>query len=407
MADKKGYAYIDKYGFSHVSSDKKTAEQSAAPGTSVSDYSGKYSGGYARNETGGRVSLPLPGAKEYGNYNPDKGDIGLLQAGDYSKYIGSTIPIGQTQVKSTPSIPTGSGLTGAALQFKNLLNSGVNPTLAYSNMFGAEKGNIIPAIPTGAPSQSQNDFTPEQLTNLQNYKTDPLLGYNEIARAGTVYNQKIAAGDIEGAQRAHTWANQVRDYMGISDQYDPVSGANLNEQPTTKIPTGQTTTVTPPVPQYSPTGYTPVSAPYPTLKLSSGEETIVPTQNYVNQQYALQDQLYNKDYNERKLAAEIEAEANKIENQDWYRELFKNKTQAEIAELTRNANAPYSSGGGGSVGGLTPYQQLQYEKDTQKAMNDWVSKQVENDGRLMSDNSNYASLYDAWKTMYVNSMYGG
>lgn len=59
-----GYAYIDKYGFSHVVSSRETAEQYAAPGTEISEYWGSYYGGYARDEHGERVSL---GGVPYGN----------------------------------------------------------------------------------------------------------------------------------------------------------------------------------------------------------------------------------------------------------------------------------------------------------------------------------------------------
>ena len=59
-----GYAYIDKYGFSHVVSSRETAEQYAAPGTQISEYGGSFYGGYARDEQGERVSL---GGVPYGN----------------------------------------------------------------------------------------------------------------------------------------------------------------------------------------------------------------------------------------------------------------------------------------------------------------------------------------------------
>lgn len=59
-----GYAYIDKYGFSHVVSSRETAEQYAAPGTTISEYGGSFYGGYARDEQGERVSL---GGVPYGN----------------------------------------------------------------------------------------------------------------------------------------------------------------------------------------------------------------------------------------------------------------------------------------------------------------------------------------------------
>lgn len=78
---------------------------------------------------------------------------------------------------------------------------------------------------------SAMNLQPEQVANapwqttLDSYKTNTAAGYAEIARAGEVYNQKMAAGDTAGAEAAHTWANQVRDAMGIS-QYDRDTGAS-------------------------------------------------------------------------------------------------------------------------------------------------------------------------------------
>lgn len=74
-----------------------------------------------------------------------------------------------------------------------------------------------------------------------------------------------------------------------------------------------------------------------------------------------------------------------------------NQIKAQTANYNRLAS------GGGSSGGLTTSQEL----SSQKAMNDWVTKQVENDSRLLPDYSNYQQLYDAWKNMYVQNMYGG
>ena len=77
---------------------------------------------------------------------------------------------------------------------------------------------------TPAPSQTPS-ATPQWQQNLESYKTNPQAGQAEIARAGQVYQQKMAAGDAAGANAAHTWANQIRDAMGTSGQYNPQTGA--------------------------------------------------------------------------------------------------------------------------------------------------------------------------------------
>jgi len=85
---------------------------------------------------------------------------------------------------------------------------------------------------------------------------------------------------------------------------------------------------------------------------------------------------------------------------------------ASYRESTLALQTAKSSGSGG--GGVTSYQQYQINRNTNKdeaesqaAMDKWVTNMVANDGRLNPDYSNYATLYDAWKNMYVQNMYGG
>ncbi len=96
-----GYAYIDKYGFPHVSSDKKSAERFAAPGTSVYEYTGSYSGGYATGHGGERQMVDLPGARVYGNAP------GTAYADP--KYVGGAVGTSTQQ-------PAQQGLTDAQIQ---------------------------------------------------------------------------------------------------------------------------------------------------------------------------------------------------------------------------------------------------------------------------------------------------
>lgn len=62
---------------------------------------------------------------------------------------------------------------------------------------------------------------------LSTYATNSGAGQKEIERAQQVFEAKKAAGDMAGANAAHTWANQIRDTMGVSDQYDRATGAAI------------------------------------------------------------------------------------------------------------------------------------------------------------------------------------
>lgn len=86
------------------------------------------------------------------------------------------------------------------------------------------------AQPSTAKNTPQTETWQQALTR---YTTDKTAGQDEIARAGQVYNQKIAAGDSAGANAAHVWANQIRDAMGLQGTYDPTSGRNLLTNNTT------------------------------------------------------------------------------------------------------------------------------------------------------------------------------
>lgn len=194
----KGYAYTDQYGFSHVVSNPATAQQYAKQGTGVKEYTGSFSGGYARTPEGGRISLALPGAVNYGNLDISKGDIGLADAGQYSKHIGSTV--GATQPTAQPVLAS---LQAAAAK-ATAAQGATQQTMDWQ-----QRLNWI----------GSNPSSPEVQQWVQ----------NEITRAGQVYNQKTAAGDTAGAQAAHTWANQIRDAAGVAGQHDRTTGASLSQ----------------------------------------------------------------------------------------------------------------------------------------------------------------------------------
>lgn len=62
-----GFAYVDKYGFPHVTQDYKTALQFMMPGTQAYNYQGNLGGGYALDQNFNRQMLDLPNAVPYGN----------------------------------------------------------------------------------------------------------------------------------------------------------------------------------------------------------------------------------------------------------------------------------------------------------------------------------------------------
>jgi hypothetical protein len=104
------------------------------------------------------------------------------------------------------------------------------------------------------------------------------------------------------------------------------------------------------------------------------------------------------------LPATLKLQAKRLEDQVRAGSLDYDTALAQLNQIkAQTANYNRLASGGGSSGGLTTSQEL----SSQKAMNDWVTKQVENDSRLLPDYSNYQQLYDAWKNMYVQNMYGG
>ena len=68
---------------------------------------------------------------------------------------------------------------------------------------------------------------------LINYQTDPQSALTEIARAQKVLQEKLQAGDIEGAKRAEHWINQINDVLSNSG-FNMQN--NLSEEPLTALP---------------------------------------------------------------------------------------------------------------------------------------------------------------------------
>ena len=205
-----GYAYVDKYGYSHVVKDYDTAKNYASDGN-VYNYSGSHKGGYAYDADNHRVPLDLPGSKPYGNdlkneigynYVPKAGSLGSMFTGT----LGG--------IASAPSLTPLLGTNNAQAN-----NATTNNSLAPLATLAPIGGNAA----TGNAANKE----PWEIS-LENFKTDSASGYKEIERAQQVYNQKMASGDYTGAQAAHHWANQIRDAMGIGASYDRTTGALLN-----------------------------------------------------------------------------------------------------------------------------------------------------------------------------------
>lgn len=89
-------------------------------------------------------------------------------------------------------------------------------------------------------NQTQTPVPQQEMTwqqKLEQVKTDHDAGYAAIADAGQKYNTYKAAGQTQQAEAAHTWANQLRDAMGIADQHDRTTGALLQPKPQAPLAT--------------------------------------------------------------------------------------------------------------------------------------------------------------------------
>jgi hypothetical protein len=135
-----GYAYVDKYGFSHVVNDYATALRNAGSGGNIYDYTGAYGTGYALNNDAQRMPIPLPGAVPYGNDLRDKtGYQSIPSLSDFQQqypgYINSLTP---TQQTSSPAASGSASMPDASVMpavggsnYDNdivLYTAGIDPT---------------------------------------------------------------------------------------------------------------------------------------------------------------------------------------------------------------------------------------------------------------------------------------
>lgn len=107
---------------------------------------------------------------------------------------------------------------------------------------------------------------------------------NEILRAKQVYESKKAAGDMAGANAAHSWADQLRSASGIQDS-NPVYGNNNGVDPVTQakmtdsILNNQT------------------AQQAPRAAAGGGAGGTYNSNDYMNRSQQLIDSIYNNNYN--------------------------------------------------------------------------------------------------------------
>jgi len=89
------------------------------------------------------------------------------------------------------------------------------------------KKTVVASIHHNNSNNSVNNTNQSWQNKLISYTTDKDAGNTELERAKAVYNQKKILGDTAGADAAHTWANQIRDAMGLGGTYDKVTGGAL------------------------------------------------------------------------------------------------------------------------------------------------------------------------------------
>jgi TP901 family phage tail tape measure protein len=84
----------------------------------------------------------------------------------------------------------------------------------------SESSTLEPNIPRPSDDDEEDPASMTWQQKLVYFKTHVSEAMAEIARAGQVYSQKLAAGDIDGARSAHRWADQIRKALGQSMVFD-------------------------------------------------------------------------------------------------------------------------------------------------------------------------------------------
>jgi hypothetical protein len=135
---------------------------------------------------------------------------------------------GPSTTTNTPSSSSGSSSSSSGG------NAPVSQTAPTSTSGGSGGSSFVPSQslpgysytkPTWLDSMSNQD-------QLNYYKSDPNQAQLELNRSKQVYSDAIAKGDILGAQRASTYADQIRQASGIgnNDPFYGSAGGNLQSQ---------------------------------------------------------------------------------------------------------------------------------------------------------------------------------
>lgn len=256
--------------------------------------------------------------------------------------------------------------------------------------------SLTPSAPSGAGYQNQPSLIPTSSGNSGGgsgltgyaalYKSAINQGMSDAqANQYATANNRNASGQNIGTGLTPSYMQQASYGSLIPTNYSVGQNGYVQNQYSSlipEIPKIPEKPLIPPVPQYMRDAYTPVPAPYPSLKLSSGPETIIPTMDYVNKQYGLQNDMAKRiydqnmyDYNMKQYERQKMADEAKRINDEAQLEIDRKK--ADAAMIT--ANRPYSTG---ASGGLTRPTQTDRRNEATASAFQWVNE-LANSGRGM------------------------
>mgnify|MGYP001223023094 CR=1 FL=1 len=237
-----GYAYVDKYGYSHVVKDYDNALNASADGK-VYSYQGDYSGGYAYDNQGYRVPLNIEGSKPYGNdvalgrgyssvptdgvYSPLNGNGKTLNA-DFSGQIGGLATIPAPLVKPQET----AGIIPAAL------NSGNTIIPASTEQAGYQQspkwvGNVYPGATWNADTRTITTKNGDTLVENVDFAINPEDNRAYVIEKQTGVNGGTSAGTYpQGGQTGFATDDPVGQiYQMIMNMQNNRGEAPTYEQP--------------------------------------------------------------------------------------------------------------------------------------------------------------------------------
>lgn len=324
-----GYAYTDKYGYSHVVSDYNTAKQYSGDGK-VYDYSGNYSGGYARDEKGGRLDLPISGAVSLGSGSKSGGNdyLGGISNPSYNNFV---------------------------------VNAAPTATAAMANKYTPAQSAITAPKLSALPSTSN-------LVPIRSTFQDAGYGVNYDSGTGNIniYDPKTS-NVLDTIMKGAYAMKDGQAYLNKDFGKSTMSLLNSSPSSPQPIPTVPQPIMPEPVPQLDLANlfqYQPFQMSPNLPQMSSGGDNWAPTLSAKQQWYGQQDQLrgdYLTDWYRKQALAQDQAA------QDWEKQKYNSPyeqairdlaiqqaqaqlqaTQALEAQRIAAVNKPSSGGGGGS-----------------------------------------------------------